>query len=61
MGAAITASISYLATSIFVTWFFCRESKIKFVDLLPLPRYFSGYYFLIKEYLCNKNKAKRNE
>jgi O-antigen/teichoic acid export membrane protein len=56
LGAAVTASISYLATSVFVTWYFCRESKIKFVELLPLPRYFSGYYFLVKQYLC-KTKA----
>ncbi|HNW70962.1 MAG TPA: polysaccharide biosynthesis C-terminal domain-containing protein [Bacteroidales bacterium] len=60
LGAAFTATISYLATTVFVTWFFCRESKIKFVELLPLPRYFSGYYLSLKQYLC-KNKAPRNE
>jgi len=60
LGAAITASISYLATSIYVTWYFCNESKIKFYYLLPLPRYFSGYYLMLKQYLC-RNKAQRNE
>ncbi|HOY32802.1 MAG TPA: polysaccharide biosynthesis C-terminal domain-containing protein [Bacteroidales bacterium] len=60
LGAALTASISYLATSIFVTVYFCRESKIGFTELLPLPKYFSGYYFSLKQYLC-RNKAERNE
>jgi O-antigen/teichoic acid export membrane protein len=61
LGAAITASISYLATSVFVTWFFCREAHLKFSALLPLPKYFSGYWITIKEYLYPKNQNSRNE
>ncbi len=57
LGAAITASISYLATSIFVTWYFCNDSKIKFSELLPQPKYISGYYALLKQYL----KLKKDE
>jgi O-antigen/teichoic acid export membrane protein len=56
IGAAVTASISYLATSAFVTWFFCKESQIGFSELLPLPKYFSGYRVMIKEYLYHKNQ-----
>ncbi len=61
IGAAITASISYLATSVFVTWFFCKEAQLKFSTLLPLPKYFSGYWVTIKEYLYHKNQNSRNE
>ncbi|HPB26521.1 MAG TPA: polysaccharide biosynthesis C-terminal domain-containing protein [Bacteroidales bacterium] len=60
LGAALTASLSYLSTTVFVTICFCRESKLKLIDLLPLPRYFSGYYLSLKQYLC-KNKAARDE
>ncbi len=59
LGAAVTASVSYLATSVFVTWYFCRESKIKFIDLLPLPKYFSGYYLSLKQYLCKKQSGRK--
>ncbi len=61
LGAAITASISYLATSVFVTWFFCKESQLKFSELLPMPKYFSGYWVTIKEYLYHKNQNSLNE
>jgi len=60
LGAALTASLSYFSTTVFVTLCFCRESKLRVIDLLPLPRYFSGYYSSVKQYLC-KNKAARNE
>jgi len=60
LGSAITASISYLFTSVFVTWYFCRESGIRFIELLPLPHYFKGYYFRLKQYLCIKDKTKGN-
>jgi O-antigen/teichoic acid export membrane protein len=61
MGAAVTASISYLATSVFVTWFFCREAHLKFSSLLPLPKYFSSYWITLKDYLYHKNQNSRNE
>ena len=58
-GAAATASLSYFATTVFVSWYFCRESKIKLISLLPLPKYFSGYYIMIKQYFYkNKNTLK---
>jgi O-antigen/teichoic acid export membrane protein len=60
LGAALTASISYLATSVFVTWAFCKESGIQFSVLLPHPKYFSGYWIVIKEYLYHKNKNSRH-
>jgi len=56
LGAAITASISYLATSVYVTWFFCKESKLRFAALLPTPKYIREYYGLLKQFLnINKN------
>lgn len=61
LGAAATASVSYLATSVFVTAYFCKESRIKFSQLLPHPKYFSGYRTAIKEYLYPKNQHRRYE
>ncbi len=50
-GAAITASLSYLATSVFLFLVFVKESDFKYTELLPR---ISDYHFLtnyIKNYL----------
>ncbi len=60
LGAALTASVSYLGTSVFVTWVFCKEAGIKYSALLPHPKYFSGYWVTIKEYLYHKNQNSHN-
>ncbi len=54
LGAAITASASYLATSIFVSWYFCKESGIRFAELLPTPKYIAHYYHSLKYVITNK-------
>ena len=46
VGAGVTSSISYLATSTFITIVFMKETKIKFIELLPTME---DYYFSVKE------------
>jgi O-antigen/teichoic acid export membrane protein len=56
MGAAITATLSYAATSLFIIIYFCSKTKTKFFDLIPKPADIGIYYREMKLYFKPKNK-----
>ncbi|NVO03800.1 MAG: polysaccharide biosynthesis C-terminal domain-containing protein [Bacteroidetes bacterium] len=51
IGAGITSSISYIFTSIFVIFFFCKESEQSYLNLLPNFSDVKGYFLEIKKYI----------
>lgn len=44
LGAAVTASISYFSTSLFLVIIFCHESRVSPLALVAKPKDISGYY-----------------
>lgn len=61
LGSAVTACVSYFATSIFIIIYFCGSTKTKFSELLPAPRHISEYLTLLKQNLRGKTKSGSNE
>jgi O-antigen/teichoic acid export membrane protein len=61
LGSAVTATLSYATTSLFIIIYFCSKTKTRFWDLLPMPRHISGYLILLKQFMAGKNKINHNE
>jgi len=56
IGAGITASISYLMTSLFLIWIFIRQTQISIKDLYPTMNDLTEVIFELRKIFSFKNK-----